>query len=138
MNKNQSTMKRQQGVTAVGWLLIIALVGFFVMLALRLFPIYSNHYKIKNVVYSLVDEEQEGLYRISKRDLMKIFNRKLNINFAEGFKVDHLVFVIAKSGNREIHVTYEDRRPILGNLDVVAKFDNYVVVTPTGKVTIGL
>ena len=138
MNKNQSSMKRQQGVTAIGWLLIIALVGFFVMLALRLFPIYSNHYKIKSVVYSLVDEEQEGLYRISKRDIMKIFNRKLNINFAEGFKSEHVIFVIAKSGNREIRVTYEDRRPILGNLDIVAKFDNYVVVTPTGKVKVGL
>ncbi|MFT5451635.1 MAG: hypothetical protein ACI9N9_001121 [Enterobacterales bacterium] len=138
MITNQTTMKRQQGVTAVGWLLILGLVGFFVLLALRLFPIYSNHYKIQTVVKSLVNEEQEGLYRISKKDLLKIFNRKLNINFAEGFKPEHLKFVIAKSGSREIHVIYEDRRPILGNLDVVAQFDDYVVVAPNGKVKIGL
>jgi len=138
MNNHQAAMKRQQGVTAIGWLLILALVGFFVLLALRLFPIYSNHYKIQSVVKSLVNEEDEGLYRISKKDLLRIFNRKLNINFAEGFKPEHLIFVIAESGSREIHVTYEDRRPILGNLDVVARFDDYVVVTPNGKVKLGL
>ena len=131
-----SSKKRQQGVTAGGWLLILALVGFFVMLGLRLFPIYSNHYKIQSVVKSLTEERD--LFRKSKKDLLSIINRRLNINFAEGFKPEHLILKLTKTGNKEIHITYEDRRPILGNLDVVAKFDDYVVVTPSGSAKIGL
>ena len=108
------------------------------MLAFRLFPIYNNHYKIKSVLTSLADEEVKGLYRITKKDLLRIFNRKFNVNFVENFKIEHIIFVVAKSSNREIHISYEDRRPILGNMDVVATFDDYVVVTPSGKVTVGL
>jgi len=128
--------KRQQGVTAGGWLLILGLVGFFVLLTLRLFPIYSNHYKIQGIVKSLLEED--NLYRMPRTDMLKIIDKRLNINFATGFKREHLVIELKKSGNREIHIRYEDRRPILGNMDVVAKFDDYVVVSSNGKVALGL
>ena len=128
--------KRQQGVTFGGWLLILGLVGFFVLLALRLFPIYSNHFKIQGIVESLTKEE--NLFRMPRKEILKIIDRRLNINFAEGFKREHLVMLLTKSGHKEIHITYEDRRPILGNLDVVAKFDDYIIVTPGGDAKIGL
>ncbi|PCJ49535.1 MAG: hypothetical protein COA74_05090 [Gammaproteobacteria bacterium] len=136
MSTRLTPKNRQQGVTFVGWLLILGLVGFFVLLSLRLFPIYSNHYKIKSVLTSLTEER--NLFRMTKKDMLRIIDRKLNINFAKGFKPEHLIFVMAKSGNREIHITYEDRRAILGNLDVVAQFSDYIVVTPNGKAKIGL
>lgn len=131
-----SGVKRQQGLTAGGWLLVLALVGFFVLLVLRLFPIYSNHFKIQGVVESFTEEE--NLYRMQRNEILNIINRRLSINFAEGFKPEHLVIELKKTGNKEIHIRYEDRRPILGNLDVVAKFDDYVIVTPKGDVKVGL
>lgn len=127
---------RQKGVTAGGWLLIIGLVGFFVLLALRLFPIYSNHFKIQGIVESLIEEE--NLYRMTKKEMLRIIDRRLNINFAEGFKPEHLIIELKKSGKKEIHIRYEDRRPILGNLDIVAKFDDYLIVTSKGDAKIGL
>ena len=136
MKTTLTGIKRQKGVTAGGWLLILSLIGFFVLLGLRLFPIYSNHFKIQGVVKSLLQED--GLYRMQKKGLLRIFNKRLNINFAEGFKPEHLSIKLLKSGSKEIRVKYEDRRPILGNLDVVAQFDDYVVVSQAGKVTLGL
>jgi len=132
---NLLNKKRQQGLTAGGWLLVLALVGFFVLLVLRLFPIYSNNYKIKGIVESL--GEEQNLFRMQRKEMLRIIDKRLNINFAEGFKQEHLVVKLLQSGNKEIHITYEDRRPILGNLDVVAKFDNFIVVTPGGQVKSG-
>ncbi|MCP4411438.1 MAG: DUF4845 domain-containing protein [Gammaproteobacteria bacterium] len=127
--------KRQQGLTAGGWLLVLALIGFFALLVLRLFPIYSNNFKIKGIVETL--EEEQDIFRMPRKDMLRIIDKRININFAKGFKPEHLVIKQLKSGNKEIHITYEDRRPILGNMDVVAKFDNYFVVTPAGKVKSG-
>ena len=136
MKTTLTGIKRQKGVTAGGWLLILSLIGFFVLLGLRLFPIYSNHFKIQGIVESLMQEED--LYRMQKRDLLRIINKRLNINFAEGFKPEHLSIKLTKTGSKEIRIKYEDRRPILGNLDVVGKFDDYIVVTQMGKTSIGL
>lgn len=136
MKTTLTGIKRQKGITAGGWLLILSLVGFFVLLGLRLFPIYSNHFKIQGIVESLMEEDD--LYRMQKKDLLRIINKRLNINFAEGFKPEHLSITLTKSGSKEIRVKYEDRRPILGNLDVVAKFEDYVIVTQLGKTKLGL
>ncbi len=127
--------KRQQGLTAGGWLLVLGLIGFFVLLALRLFPIYSNHFKIKGIVESFTEEKT--LYNMPRKDLIRMINKKLNVNFAEGFKPEHLKIILKKTGKKEIHITYEDRRPILGNLDVVAKFDDFVIVKQNGDVEVG-
>ena len=129
-------MKRQQGVTAGGWLLILALVGFFVLLTLRLFPIYSNHFKIQGILESLAKEE--NLFTMPKKDMLRIIDKRLNINFAEGFKPEHLLIELKKTGSKEIHIRYEDRRPILGNMDVVAKFDDFLIVSPRGDVKSGI
>lgn len=136
MTTSLPSKKRQQGVTLGGWLLIIGLVGFFILLALRLFPIYSNHFKIQGIVASLAKEK--NIYHMPRRQMLRLIDKRLNINFVEGFKPKHLIIKLMKTGNKEIHITYEDRRPILGNLDVVAKFDDYIVVTPAGVATVGL
>ncbi len=127
--------KRQQGLTAGGWLLVLALIGFFALLVLRLFPIYSNNYKFKGIVESLGKEPE--IYRMPRKSMLRLIDKRININFATGFKPEYLVIKLLKSGNKEIHITYEDRRPILGNMDVVAKFDDYIIVTPAGSVKSG-
>lgn len=134
LQKNLSK-KHQQGLTAGGWLLVLSLIGFFVLLALRLFPIYSNHFKVQGIVESFTQEK--NLYRMPRKDLLRIINKRLNINFAEGFKPEHLKIILKKTGNKEIHISYEDRRPILGNLDIVAKFDDFVIVKENGDVEVG-
>lgn len=135
MTASLMNKKRQQGLTAGGWLLVLALVGFFVLLVLRLFPIYSNNYKIKGIVESLGNEAD--LYRMPRKDMLRIIDKRMNINQADGFKQEHLVIKLMQSGKKEIHITYEDRRPIFGNLDVVAKFDDYIIVNSSGQVKSG-
>ena len=127
--------KRQQGMTMGGWLLILALVGFLVLLVLRLFPIYSNNFKMKNIVESLGNEKD--IFRMPRKDMLRLIKKRTNINYVEGFLPAHLVIKLMRTGNKEIHIRYEDRRPILGNLDVVAQFDDYFIVTPSGEVKKG-
>ena len=50
------TLKQQQGVTGIGWLIILDLDEFFVFIGLRLVPISKEH---SNVVNSLKSLEQE-------------------------------------------------------------------------------
>lgn len=123
-------------MTAIGWLMIMALIGFFVLLTLRLFPIYSNNFKLKGILESLTEER--NLYDMQREEILSLINKRITINMVEGFKSEHFKIVLKDNSNKEYHITYEDRRPILGNLDVVAKFDDYIVIAPNGAVRRGL
>jgi len=136
MLPNRTLPSQQKGMTAIGWLFVLGLIGFFVLLALRLFPIYSNNFKIKGVVESLAKER--NLFSMQREEVLRLIVKRNGINMVEGFDPKHFKIIKTKSGNKEYHITYEDRRPILGHLDVVAKFDNYIVIDPNGKLRRGL
>ena len=44
------TLKRQQGMTGIGWLIILGMIGFFVSLGLRLFPVYSENFNVSSSI----------------------------------------------------------------------------------------
>ena len=48
--------KHQQGMTAIGWLIVLVLIGFFVLLALRMVPAYMEYYKVVSSLSSLEKE----------------------------------------------------------------------------------
>ena len=136
MYKPNNLLKRQQGMTFLGIAMVLALIGFFVLLTLKLFPIYSNNFKMKGILESLAEER--NLYEMTRDDVLSIINKRVTVNLADGFKNEHFKIVLKDNGNKEYHITYEDRRPMLGNLDVVAKFDDYIVIAPNGALRRGL
>jgi Tfp pilus assembly protein PilE len=46
-------LNRQKGMTAIGWLIVLALIGFFVLLTLKMLPSYLEYYKIVSTLDSL-------------------------------------------------------------------------------------
>ena len=82
---NTQAYRKQQGMTLVSWLLLMALIGFLALIVLKMFPIYSNHYKIKGVLTSL--EEERDLYSLDRQQLLSIMDRKLHINMVNSFKM---------------------------------------------------
>ena len=50
---------RQQGMTFIGWVLMLMIFGFFVLLALKLIPTYLEYFRVVKQLSSL--EEQGGL-----------------------------------------------------------------------------
>ena len=46
----------QRGMTAIGWLIVLAMIGFFVLLALRMVPAYLDYYKVVSTLEGLESE----------------------------------------------------------------------------------
>ncbi len=114
---------RQRGMTFIGWVVTLAIVGFFVLLTLRLLPGYLEYFKIKGVLESL--EKEPNLTQATKTEIRKLISRRLDIN-----SVDHVTakdFRIEKrDGRLVVRVDYEVRVPILGNVDAVQKFHDQI------------
>ena len=114
-------MKRNQsGMTLLGFLLVLVVVGFAAFIAMRLFPMYHEFYAVKSSLKGVAAEP--GVSDMDPAKIQDLFFRRLYINYSESVKPSH-VKIERMDGGWKMSVNYEVRRPLVGNLDVVGKFD---------------
>jgi len=117
------SLKKQRGMTGLGWLTVLFLIGFFAFLALKLIPIYLENYSIKQVVYSLKEEP-----RITKKtpsEVRKLIMNRFKINSIYAFNKDDLK--IKKSGGvMTVTVDYVVNEPMVGNVAILVSFKDEI------------
>ena len=121
------TPNKQSGMTAIGWLVILILIGFFSMLTIKLGPIYMENYTIRKAMESLA-AEPEIASKSSSDIRTQLFNR-LDINYVQTLPRDK-VKVKKAGGVVNIDVTYEVRRKMIGNVDAVVSFSEKLKLAP--------
>jgi len=124
------TMKRKQsGITLMSFLVVLIIVGFAAFIAMRLFPMYQEYYSVKSALKGLANEA--GVSDMDPARIQDLFFRRLYINYSENVKPAH-VKIERMDGGWNMKVSYEVRRPLMGNLDVVGKFDTSQALTRQG------
>ncbi|HVI26448.1 MAG TPA: DUF4845 domain-containing protein [Xanthomonadaceae bacterium] len=114
-------MKRAQGgMTLIGFLIVLAVVGLFAYIGMKLFPMYSEYYAVKQALKGLSAEP--GIANTDPAKIQDLFFRRLYISYAEDVKPEHVKIERIDAGWK-MTVSYEVRRPLIYNLDVVGKFD---------------
>ncbi len=112
-------LQRQRGLTMISWLVVLMVIGFFIMVGLRVVPVYLEHYTVKNVLKSL--EEEPFISRKPVSEIRKILVKRFGINNVRSINRDHIK-IRRSSGVTTIELNYEQRRPIAGNMDVIMTF----------------
>ena len=114
-------MKRtQSGMTLIGFVLVLAVVGVFIYMGMKLIPMYSEYYAVKQAMAGLANEP--GIANQDTAKIKDLFFRRLYISYAENIKPEH-VKIVRKDAGFEMTVDYEVRKPLIGNIDVVGKFN---------------
>ncbi len=114
-----STPCRQRGMTLVGWMFTLALIGFAVMLAIKLVPVYVDGYKVSSSMDSLRTDTASVA---DASDLRRRLLKRLDINMVSDVKPQDIS--IERLGNAlALNVNYEVREHLFGNLDLVVSFD---------------
>lgn len=113
-------MKRNQGgMTLLGFIIVLAVVGVFAYMGMKLVPMYTEFYSVKRSLADLAKEPGAGQMESAKaRDL---FFRRMEMSYVESVKPQHFKIIRTDRG-MEITVAYEVRRPLIANLDVVGRF----------------
>ena len=117
--------KNQKGLTFISWLIILAIGGFFVMLGLKLTPIYLENQSVKSVVKSLNNDPL--VRKTDNRGIRKIIKKRMKINSIYDFPQDAIK--IKKSKTRlNVDITYNREEKIVANVYVVVKFSEKLSV----------
>lgn len=114
-------MKRNQsGLTLIGFVIVLALVGVFAYVGMKLFPMYSEFYSVKQALKGLAAEP--GIANTDPAKVKDLLFRRLYVSYAENVKPNN-VKITRDAQGYVIDVSYEVRRELIGNLDVVGKFE---------------
>jgi len=116
-------MKTQQGMTGMGWLMVLFLIGFFALLTFKFAPIYLEHFSVKGVLESF--EEEPLITQKSKKIIRDMLMARLNTNGVRDIKKEH-VKIEKKAGVLTIRITYFVRKPMVGNVEIIVSFDDQI------------
>jgi len=114
-------MYKQRGATFVFWVFFLALIGFLMMLGIKLFPVYYKGFATEKIIEDLALEMQGK--KPNKKQLWQSVDNHLNVNSIYSVTKDNFVYSKSDKGTIEFGLNYEVRVPAIANLDVIVKFD---------------
>ena len=115
-------IRRQRGMSIIGFILILSMTIFVSYICMKIVPIYMEYYSVVSALNGVASER--GSARLSPYDLkVKVLNR-LYVSYSANVKESHIKVV--RGNGVHLRVVYEVRTPVMGNLDVIAKFDKSV------------
>lgn len=115
----------QRGITLLGFLMVLAVVGFFAFIIMKLFPVYSEYYSVAQSMEAI--QMEPGVANMPPEKIRVLLDKRFNIGYVESVKPEHITIKREKGYN--LRIAYEVRRPLMYNLDFVAKFDKTVDLT---------
>lgn len=118
--------RNQSGMTLISFVIVAAVVGSFLFIAMKLFPMYQEYYGVKSAAKSLAGEV--GIANEQPAQIKDKLFKRFNIGYVNSVKPEH-VKIDTASGSKVMHINYEVRVTLFGNLDAVGRF---VVDQPLG------
>ena len=110
--------RRQGGMTLIGMLLIVIVIAFMGLIAMKVVPMYIQYYTIKSTIESIRKEPQ--LAQMSPSDIQNAIQKRFDIGYVDKVKARDLK--IKNDRNvRVIELVYQEETELFYGLYVVLK-----------------
>lgn len=118
--------RNQSGITLISFLIVASVLGFGLVIGMKLFPMYQEYYGVKSAAKGLAAEA--GIANEQPAQIKDKLFKRFNIAYVNSVKPEHVKIDTAGNG-KVMHINYEVRVTLVGNLDAVGRF---VVAQPLG------
>lgn len=119
-------IRNDSGLTLIGFLIVLSVGLFFAYAGMRVIPMYLEYHALGNAMDMLAEDPTSSNLppaRIKSKIQMSLWASYASNNI----KNEHM-FISKKSDGVNVRVKYEVRKPFLGNIDIIGKFDRNVVL----------
>lgn len=125
MARQGSVMNRrhQAGMSMWTMALIALVAGFFVLVGIKMIPVYLNDMKIRGALSSLSHDQMAQ--NASKPQIREMVRKRLEIDMA-----DHLIdlrkelYFEADGRARIVRISYDSITPLFFNVSILVEFDH--------------
>jgi hypothetical protein len=125
LNSRGHSVPREDGMTAVGMLVLAVFVGLFAFAAIRLTPIYLNYMKVAGVldgVYNEFDSQNP-----SRGAIITSIQRRFDVESVSELNYRDIKVTVDDGGFR-VSAQYEHTSPFISNVHFTVIFDKDVLV----------
>jgi len=119
-------IRKQRGLTLIGFGLVLVLVVFFAYAAMRVVPVYLEYQALINSM-NVLKADPRGA-RMSRRSIEIKLMDSLWVNYATDNIQKKHIRVTRKKNGLQVRVAYEVRKDFVGNIDLILSFDRSVML----------
>jgi len=116
-----NSKRTQSGITLIGFLFLLAVIGFFAYMGMILFPVYSEYSGVSKAVETLAKEpgSAEKSLDVVRTELMFKFSLQY---VSDGSVPIQAIRVLTVNGLKTLDVAYERRIHFVSNIDFAISF----------------
>jgi hypothetical protein len=116
---------RQQGMTFIGLLCVLALAGVVIYAGIRLAPLYLNYMKVAKAMDAVAAEAKGD--NPDPAALRGLIDRHFTIDDPTGVDAKD-VEITKDDGGVQMHIAYDDSAPYVANVSLTVHFEKTVKV----------
>ena len=116
---------KQSGITLIGMLIVILVVGFFAYMAMKLLPSYSEYMGVTKAMNQIATEGTNGK---SLDDIRRDLMFKMGFQYVDDatIKPSDITITRDSGGTSDLNVTYDKQIPFMYNIDFLLHFSKSV------------
>lgn len=118
---------RQHGLTVIGMLLLIVVLGFMALIAMKVIPMYIQYFTIKSTIENIRKEPQ--LAQMGLAEIQTALQKRFDIGYVDKITAKDIKLRNDRNG-RVLDLVYEDDQPLFYGLHVVLKVNEAIPLTP--------
>jgi len=122
----ETSIRRNDGLTLIGFLIVLVIVLFFAYAGMRVVPMYLEYHALVNAMDKLKNDP--AAKSMSPYKIKDSIQRSLWVSYASNNIGKEDIRISKKSDGINVRVAYEVREDFLGNIDIIASFDRTVVL----------
>ena len=115
--------KRQQGLSIIGFLILLAVVGFFAYAAMLLIPTYSEYFGVVKAMKGITEEA--GIENMPIEQIRAKLDFAMHMQYVGDKTVPpNAIKLNTQGGARILQVVYDKQIPFLYNVSLLVHFEH--------------
>lgn len=125
------TQRTQHGITMIGFVILLCVLGFFAYGAMKLIPTYTEYFGVVKSLKSL--QTEPGIENMSIDEIRRKLEPIFDIQYVDENDVPmSSVTLITTNGQRSLRVAYDVEKPFIYNIALLVHFDKTIDLSHGG------
>ena len=119
-------MRKQRGVTMIGWIFLLIPVAIVVYTGIRVGPVYYEYYKLISAIESTAQELRVE-ETLTPTQIRSALQRRFDTAYVNDIKAADLEVNRGETG-WQVNAAYDEEMPVFSNLLLLLRFDKTVPI----------